>query len=305
MHECSGLVFDIQRFSLFNGPGIRTTVFLKGCPLRCPWCHNPEGVRVNPELLFWPERCIGCGQCVTVCPGGAHRKGADGVHILDRDACVACLECARNCPARALERCGDRMSVRQVMAAVLRDRDYYADSGGGLTLSGGEPLQQPEFATALLEAARAEALHTALETSGCAPWERFQAVLPVTDLFLFDIKETEPERHKRWTGAPLQPILENLRRLAAAGARIVLRLPLAPGYNDRPDHFAAVARLARELALAEADLLPYHRLGESKLAALGRSAASACGEPDEETVHRWKAEFAKAGLIVRLAKDTP
>lgn len=304
MRACSGLVFDIQRFSLFNGPGIRTTVFFKGCPLRCPWCHNPEGVHSGPELLFHPDRCVGCGACLAVCPTAAHRRGADGAHQLDRQACTVCGACVRACPAAALERCGERMSVGDVMAVVMKDRAYYADSDGGLTLSGGEPLQQPAFAAALLTAAKAEGLHTAVETSGCAPWARFAAIRPVTDLFLYDVKETDPERHAACTGVPLAPILENLRRLAEAGCRIVLRLPLAPGFNDRPDHFRAVAALARERGIVEADLLPYHRLGESKPAALGRgNTPPPCREPDPETVKRWQAELAQAGLAARLPEE--
>lgn len=301
MEYTKGLIFDIQRFSLFNGPGIRTTVFLKGCPLSCPWCHNPEGLKPGPELLFYPDRCVGCGGCIAACARHAHRQGPDGAHTIDRQDCTVCGACARVCPADAIELCGDWMSVRKVMTVVLRDRDYYADSDGGLTLSGGEPLLQPDFATALLAKAKAEGLHTALETSGCAAWARIESVLPVTDLFLFDIKETEAQRHEQWTGMPWKPIQENLQRLAATGARIVLRLPMVPGYNTRPDHFAAVANLAIELGVTEADLLPYHRFGGSKLAALGRGdMLSACREPNQETVRQWQAQFAQAGLRVRL-----
>jgi pyruvate formate lyase activating enzyme len=304
MLDCKGLVFDIQRFSLFDGPGIRTTVFFKGCPLHCPWCHNPEGILPRPELMAYPARCIGCGACVKACPHGAHRVDDHGVHTLDRAACVMCGACAKACPADALELCGKTMSVGEVMAVVRRDHGFYTDSGGGLTLSGGEPLMQPVFAKALLEAARAEGLQTAVETSGCAPWARFDPIVPLTDLFLFDIKETDPVRHEQWTGMPLKPILDNLRRLAAAGCRIVLRLPLAPGFNDRPDHFEGVAKVARELPNLEgADLLPYHRMGEGKPAALGRGdVAPPCREPDPELIHQWKEQFARAGLVVRLAE---
>jgi glycyl-radical enzyme activating protein len=304
MEDSKGLIFDIQRFSLFNGPGIRTTVFFKGCPLRCSWCHNPEGVKAGPELLFSLDRCVGCGNCITACVRDVHRQGPDGAHTLDRQYCTVCGACARVCPSDALELCGDWTSVREIMAVVLRDRDYYADSGGGLTLSGGEPLLQPEFAKALLTMAKAEGLHTALETSGCAVWARIEAILTVTDLFLFDIKETDATRHAQWTGVQWQPIRENLQRLAATGARIVLRLPVAPGYNDRLDHFQAVADLARELGVTEADLLPYHRFGESKLAALGRGdVPPACREPDQDTVRQWQARFAQAGLMVRLVEE--
>jgi len=325
--SATGLVFDIQRFSLFDGPGIRTTVFLKGCPLQCAWCHNPEGIVPHAELLFQPEQCVGCGACVAVCPEGAHRfeikeearaaraaqddAAAAGQpwsapvgHVLERKLCTVCGACAPACPSKALELCGQRMTVGAVMAIVLRDRGYYMDSGGGLTLSGGEPLFQPAFATALLGAARAEGLHTAIETSGCGGWTDLEALLPLTDLFLYDVKETDPQRHRAFTGVPLAPILDNLRRLVAAGANVRLRLPVVPGYNDRPDHIEAVARLAQSLpGLEGADLLPYHRLGEGKRMLLGQPEDRAVSlPPDTGQVQAWKACFAAAGLDVWSAE---
>ncbi len=308
-----GLVFDIQRFSLFDGPGIRTTVFFKGCPLRCLWCHNPEGIDPQAQLLYSAGLCVSCGLCVKACPRGAQAIDKEGRHTLDRARCNVCGACVAACPTRALEMAGRSMTAGAVMDEVLKDRLFYTESGGGLTLSGGEPLLQPEFAAALLRAAREEGLHTAVETSGCCSWSRLEAILPLTDLFLYDLKEMDPLRHETFTGVPLKPILDTLSRLSEAGATIVLRLPFIPGCNARPDHIAAVAELAAGLTgplrqaqgrLAGVDLLPYHRLGEGKRARLGLAeTAPAADVPEKETIAGWKKAFAEAGLLVRTADD--
>lgn len=229
---------------------------------------------------------------------------ATGEHILHRDRCTVCGACAAVCPSRALEICGETLTVQEVMAVILRDRDYYADSGGGLTLSGGEPLLQPAFSRALLAAAKAEGLHTAVETSGFASWDTVDALRPVTDLFLFDLKETDPARHLAVTSVPVAPIHDNLRRLSAAGATIVLRVPVIPGYNDRQDHIAAVAALTHGLSrLPPVDLLPYHRLGKGKRTSLGVPEHDIASPPSPAQVEAWKAQFAAAGLPVRLPEE--
>jgi glycyl-radical enzyme activating protein len=300
----SGLVFDIQRFSLFDGPGIRTTVFLKGCPLRCPWCHNPEGIASQPALRYDATRCVECRACVAVCPNGAHSVDSAGRHRLDRARCTVCGACAEVCPSKALEICGETLTLDDVMDVVLRDRGYYADSGGGITLSGGEPLLQPGFSRVLLAAAKAEGLHTAVETSGFGAWSALAALAPVTDLFLFDIKETEADRHLALTGVPLAPIHANLQRLAARGATIVLRLPMIPRINDRPDHIAAIAALAMNLpTLPQIDLLPYHRLGTGKRPLLGEPEREVAHPPAPAQVQAWQTQFAAAGLRVRLPEE--
>lgn len=269
----TGCIFDIQPFSTHDGPGIRTVVFLKGCPLRCRWCHNPEGISPHPLLSYLESRCTGCAACASRCAAGVHRFSPAGMHTLCRDSCVHCGACARACPSAALEIVGRQMSVDEVMARISSDQPFFESSGGGITLSGGEPLQQPAFVASLLTAARRAGIHTLIETSGYAPWPAFAAVLPVTDGFLFDIKETDPERHRQYTGAENGLILENLRRLHAAGAALTLRLPIIPGLNDRPDHFAAIDTLAGALpGLAATDILPYHPLGKAKLARFGLSA---------------------------------
>jgi len=201
----SGMVFDVQRASLHDGPGMRTTVFLKGCPLRCAWCHNPESQRHDAEISFDPGRCLACGDCAAACPQDRHRL-VDGQHRYDRDGCTRCGKCAEACPSLALEPVGRTMSVAEVMAVVRQDLGFYRDSGGGLTLSGGEPAMQAQFAAALLAAAEAEGIDTAIETSGHAPWPAWELIRPHCRLFLFDVK-AEADRHRELTGVPLEPIL--------------------------------------------------------------------------------------------------
>lgn len=265
-----GRIFDIRRFSLHDGPGIRTVVFVKGCPLRCAWCHNPESQSGNEELFFFPEKCAGCGACARVCPVGAHRM-EDGRHVLDRARCTRCFHCAAECGAQALRKVGREATVDEVMREVLADRDCYDRSGGGLTVSGGEPLAQPEFVLELLREAKRNKVHTAVDTSGYAKREVVEKFLGVADLFLYDMKETDPEKHLEYTGVPLEPILENLRFLNDRGAAIIVRAPLIPGYNDRPEHRAAVEKIVKELKNVRAvEFLPPDRFGEEKLRWLGR-----------------------------------
>jgi len=268
------IVFDIQKFSIHDGPGIRTTVFLKGCPLRCVWCHNPESWRPEPELLFTAAKCTGCRRCAEVCPTGVHAFTADGRHELDRAACVRCGKCVELCPAEALELCGRSLTVEEVMAEVRKDRVFYENSGGGMTLSGGEPMMRPEFTFALLNAAKKEGIHTALESCGFAPREEFERILPVTDLFLFDIKTMDEAKHLRLTGRDNRLILSNLEFLNGAGAKIVLRCPLIPGLNDTPSELAKIGELAERLSgVTGIDVEPYHPLGVSKAERLGQSPA--------------------------------
>ena len=224
----TGRVFDIQRFSLHDGPGIRTTVFLKGCPLRCLWCHNPEGISASPTVSFLPEKCMACGECVRICAHGAHRLEASdpsdskAIHVYDRETCQECGECAEFCDTGTLEFVGRPMTVEEVMKEVKQDRAFYLTSGGGMTISGGEPLAQIDFTLALLRAAREQGIHRCVETAGFASWERLRAILPMVNLFLFDCKETDAQRHAEFTGQSNRIILENLRALHAAGAKVEL-----------------------------------------------------------------------------------
>lgn len=297
----SGRVFDIQRFSIHDGPGIRTTVFLKGCPLRCAWCHNPEGIGREPVLSFLLDRCIGCGHCVEVCPVHAHFIDRIGQHILDREKCVLTGECATVCPTKAMEIVGEDLSANRVLEIVLRDRLFYETSGGGMTISGGEPLLQIGFSAALLKGAKNAGVHTAIETCGHVNFVHFERVMAHTDLFLYDLKETDSERHFQYTGVDNKRILANLETLCDANASVLLRLPIVPGFNDRDDHFEAVARLTQRLpGLLGVEVMPYHSLGTSKHQRFGleTDGDSDPRPPTPETVSNWVETLRASGVTV-------
>lgn len=266
-----GVVFNIQRFSLFDGPGVRTVVFLKGCPLRCIWCHNPEGISGKPQLMYAPERCIGCGSCVSVCPNGAHVM-QDGLHGFIREKCTGCGACVKECCTEALSMAGKTMTVEEVMAEVLRDLPVYKESGGGLTLSGGEPMFQTEFTIALLKAAKEQGLTTCMETCGQASEAAMREAAKYTDDFYFDYKATGDELHQKLCGVPQTVILRNLDVLDELNARVTLRCPIIPGQNETPEHIEAIAKLAASHSgICEVHLEPYHRMGVSKSEKLGET----------------------------------
>jgi pyruvate formate lyase activating enzyme len=297
----TGLVFDIKPFSLHDGPGIRTTVFLKGCSLRCWWCHNPESQSPNPELLLREDRCIRCGACVAVCPQAAITANGSGFHT-DRARCGACGACIAECMAEAREIVGQEMTVEAVMAAIRRDRAFYEESGGGVTVSGGEPLLQAAFVRALLRACQAEGLHTALDTCGYAPTEALDAVRPFVDLFLYDLKMMDPDRHRTVTGASNARILQHLHLLSDGGHRIILRIPIIPGINDDAANLDQTGALARDLAGVErVDILPYHRIGSEKHARLGMSTPMpAVDPPSESRMFTIQQQLESYGLTVKI-----
>lgn len=272
MYNETGTVFNMQRFSTSDGPGIRTVVFLKGCPLNCAWCHNPESKRTATEILYKPELCIGCGACHRVCAHAQHTF-ADGAHRFERSDCVACTACVDACCANALERCGEQKTVDEVIRTVCKDEVFYRESGGGMTLSGGEPLLQFDFSLALLRAAKEHGLHTAIETCGYTQQD-IAALHPYTDLWLYDIKVFPEEEHIQYTGVSNQRIFENLQRLNDLGANIILRCPIIPDVNLHTAHFEALAALATKLdRVFEIHLEPYHPLGMSKAKQLDRPQA--------------------------------
>ena len=264
-----GSIFDVQRFSIHDGPGIRTTVFLKGCPAHCPWCSNPESQCALPELFYSRSRCLLCGRCVAACPTQALNLQADAVAV-DRAKCNTCDECARVCPSGAMRLVGRSTTAADVLAEVERDRVFYEHSGGGMTISGGEPLAQPEFTLALLEGARNLGLHSAVETAGLAEPETIERVLARTDLILFDIKQADSESHRSVVGEDSEVVLGNARLAARLGVKMIVRVPVIPGFNDQQHQITAIREFARSLGISEIHLLPYHGYGVSKYASLGR-----------------------------------
>lgn len=300
-HMTTGIVFDIKKFSIHDGPGIRTTVFLKGCGLRCWWCHNPESQRPTPELMLRPDLCIRCGACVTVCPQAAVVPDGGGF-ITDRARCTQCGTCATVCYADAREMVGQEMTVDAVMAEILRDSVFYEDSGGGVTFSGGEPLLQGDFLLALLKACKAHGLHTAIDTCGHAPTETLHRIRSYVDLFLYDLKLMDDTRHREVTGVSNQRILENLRMLDSHGHKIILRIPLIPRINDDVYNIYQMAQLARGLSsLERIDLLPYHKIGQDKYARIGRINPMPKTEPLTETqVNAVAQQLRDCGLNVNI-----
>jgi pyruvate formate lyase activating enzyme len=260
----SGLIFDIRKFSIHDGPGIRTTVFFKGCPLSCWWCHNPESQSPNPELIEHPARCLRCGECVAACPNHAIELG-DDTPITDRELCQLCGECLSACTADARQLAGERTTVAEVIAVIERDLPFYESSSGGVTFSGGEPLNQSSFLEELLLACKRLELHTALDTCGYAPWKVLEKIRPYVDLFLYDLKLVDDRLHRQYTGVSNQLIIENLEKLAQAGSKIQLRVPLIPGISDTPENLQQIGDLAARLPGIEGiDLLPYHAIAADK-----------------------------------------
>ncbi len=279
----TGTVFNIQKFSIHDGPGIRTTVFLKGCPLRCLWCHNPEGLSREPELEFEERKCLLCGGCASVCENGGHSFSEENGHIVCRSGCIKCGKCIEKCLAGALKNIGKQYTTEEVMKEVLADKMFYETSGGGMTISGGEPFYQPEFTIALLKLAKENGLNTAIETCGFCNTDHILAAVPYTDVFLFDYKATGEELHRHLTGVSQQPILHNLDAISKAGASIVLRCPIIPETNDTEEHFAAIAALAESTeGIKQIDLEAYHALGTGKAPRIGKTQEFKTTAPTRE-----------------------
>ena len=275
----SGLIFNIQRFSVHDGPGIRTTVFMKGCPLQCRWCSNPESLNPHVEIMVTDARCILCRRCAEVCPKRAIELNK--VIKIDRLRCDLCLRCSDVCPTGAIKTVGQWMTIQKVLSEIMKDELFYQNSGGGVTISGGEPLTQWEFVRNLLKECQLQGIHTALDTSGYAPWAKFEEVLKYVDLCLYDVKHADSESHRRGTGKSNRRIIGNFY-LAASTVRTWLRVPVIPGYNDSEENITNLIHLAKEGNVEKVSLLPYHEYGKAKYEQLGRYNRMAQVKPSSD-----------------------
>lgn len=295
-----GLIFNIQRFSIHDGPGIRTTVFFKGCPLRCQWCSNPESQDLTPALMVRDIQCRGCGACADVCPERAIRMNGDQGRKIEWGRCTRCLRCVDVCLYKSLNICGKYMDAEEIIDEVMKDKDFYRNSGGGVTISGGEPLSQSEFARHLLKACKEKGLHTALDTTAHAPWEKMEKVLPFVDLVLSDVKHLDSREHERTTGVGNELILENLKKVSEMKP-VWLRVPLISGFNDSEAYMRQLIRLGREINVEKISLLPYHEGGRSKSEQMGLPYRFPEGKtPSQDRIDLLKAMIEEEGITAAI-----
>lgn len=301
LSEDVGIIFNIQRFSIHDGPGIRTTVFLKGCSLDCKWCSNPEGIKLVPEIILSDTKCIKCGKCVEVCPKEAISL-VDDIRRIDWSRCNLCLECAQVCPSGAIEQVGKYVSKENLMEEIQKDVLFYQNSGGGVTFSGGEPLVQWEFVREVGTLCKEKAIHTTLDTTGNVEWHKMDSVLDYIDLVLYDIKHLDPAMHKEATGIGNAVILDNVVKTARK-ARIWLRIPLIPGYNDSESYAEELAKFSAELPIEKISLLPYHEWGAQKYKKLGKSySLEGTSPPTDEHMQRLKDIIESHGLTTTIGR---
>lgn len=290
-----GIVYNIQRMSTKDGPGLRTTVFLKGCPLHCPWCSNPESQSFKPQLMFFSNLCVGCGACERICPNGAVVKIGD-VYNRDRSVCTDCGLCVESCPSKAREMSGKRMTVEEVMRVVDSDSLFYDNSGGGVTFGGGEPTAGGQFFLDLVQTAHDEGLHVTVDTCGFCPEDRFDKTIGLADLFLFDCKHMDPEQHKKLTGQDNALILRNLEAALSSSTEVRVRMPLMPGLNDSDENLAAMAAFLGRFGRKQVEIMPCHAFGKSKYAALGKPYPDV-QQYTPEGLKAAEERFARHGLV--------
>ena len=315
-NKLTGRLYDIQGFSVQDGPGVRTTAFLKGCPLRCPWCHSPESQEFYPQLSWIGLRCQGTelcqSRCMKACPKGAIELGSiredpvkgekiQTIHV-KRDLCDNCGKCADVCYPAALYMCGQDYTVDELVRRLLQDQSFYETSGGGVTISGGEALSQPEFTLAVLKRLKEEGIHTALDTTGYASWSTVEKVLPYVDLFLYDLKHMDSDKHKAVIGVPNEPILDNAKRLAAAGAKLQVRIPVIPMFNNDEANIRKTAEFCKSLgeAVVSVQLLPYHNLGVMKYLRISDKPVAEATPPSDEFMQKLKDMMSEYGLHVTI-----
>jgi len=295
-----GIIFDIKKYAIDDGPGIRTTVFFKGCPLRCWWCHNPEGQVSEPELMYKRNRCIGCGECVKNCP--RETISSVGQHVsINREHCDLCGKCSQKCPSDALVIIGKEMKVEEIIKEIEKDVLFYDESEGGVTFSGGEPLMQPSFLNALLEKCREKNIHTAVDTCGYAPYETINKISDNVDLFLYDIKMMDDKKHRKHTGLSNKLILENFKKLTKNGRNLLVRFAIIPGVNDNEDNITKTANFMLSCGIKQINLLPYHRAGIEKYKSLGRTyRLEKTQPPSDQDLMSTKEKLETLGLRVKI-----
>jgi pyruvate formate lyase activating enzyme len=302
MNKTFGCIFDIQRFSLHDGPGIRTTVFLKGCNLRCYWCHNPESVNLEPEIQIYSNKCIRCGKCAMICPQNAIIKNGNDM-VFSRDLCTKCGECLDECFAQARVMVGKTVSAAEIMAEICKDKAFYETSGGGVTFSGGEPMLQAGFLKTLLKACKAEGIHTAVDTAGNVAFDKYEDIIPYTDLFLYDVKVMDEQIHKQVTGVTNRKILNNLMMLSKAAKSIYIRIPVVPTVNDNEDNFVKTGELLKGLEHIDlVELLAFHKMASGKYDGLGKEYKAKDLEPlSKDRMNVFKDILAGYGLNTKVS----
>lgn len=296
-----GTVVDIQKYSIHDGPGIRTTVFLKGCPLNCWWCHNPESQKVSAQVMFFDSRCVGCGRCVKACENEC-RDIKNRKSVLDNEEdCEKCGECIDACLNDALELVGKTYTSRELLKEIEKDSIFYYESNGGVTFSGGEPLVQIDFLREMLELCKESDIHTTLDTSGYSAWENIESIIDNVDLFLYDLKLMDEEKHKKYTGVSNKLILENLKNISDRGKRIFIRIPVMAGINDDDENINSTIDFIKTLNIEQVNLIPYHDMGKDKYGRLGLEyKLKDLKKPSEERVEELKAKFEKSGFKVKI-----